>query len=97
MGWHSEGEGACGESGECVWVPKVGPGRYRVRSGQESEGSPEWGAEGEEVPGESDDPTHPVGVGGDQMGVGSYSTLRTRSLKERNEHGLSGGMWSAAI
>ena len=29
MGWHSEGEGACGESVECVWVPEVGPGRYR--------------------------------------------------------------------
>ena len=45
VGWHSEGEGACGESVDCVWVPEVGPGRYRVGSRQESEGSPEWGAE----------------------------------------------------
>ena len=70
MGWHSEGEGACGESVKCMWVPEVGPGRYRVGSGQESEGSPEWGAEGEEVPRESDHPLHPVSVGGDQTGVG---------------------------
>ena len=54
----------------CVWVPEVGPGRYRVGSDQESEGSPEWGAEGEEVPGVSYHPLHPVSVGGDQTGVG---------------------------
>ena len=37
----------------------MGPGRYRVGSSQESEGSPEWGTEGEEVSGESN---HPISV-----------------------------------
>ena len=40
-----------------MWVPKVGPGRYRVGSGQESEGSPDWGT-GEEVSGKSNHPIH---------------------------------------
>ena len=61
---------ACGESIECVWVSEVGPGRYKLGSGQESEGNLERGAEGKEVPGESDHPLHPVSVGGDQTGFG---------------------------
>ena len=108
VGWYSEGEGACGESIECVWVPEVVPGGYRVRSGQESEGSPEWEEKEKKCQGRVTIPCIQSVSEEIRWVLGSVNitthfrppgTLRQVLFHKvpkvkKNECDLSGGMWS---